>query len=284
MNKMKFTVTGVTETMKIGSYLKSRLGFTSALITKVKYGGVFLDGVPVHMRAQVSDGMTVEVVFPEESSEEIKPMDIPLEVLYEDDSLIAVNKPRGMPTHPSKGNHLPTLANAVMSRFGGNFVFRAINRLDRDTSGVVLIAKDPYSAAKMSECMRTSHMDKRYIAKVRGVPKEPHGIIDAPIERESPDSIKRIVRQDGKRAVTEYTVICEEGKTSVLEIVLYTGRTHQIRVHMAHIGHPLISDFLYDDARTDDKDYMLHCESITLTHPITDRKIIISAPCDFYKR
>jgi 23S rRNA pseudouridine1911/1915/1917 synthase len=207
---------------------------------------------------------------------------IDVEVVYEDEYILAVNKPRGMPTHPSKGNHLPTLANAVMGKYGGNFVFRAINRLDRDTSGIVLIAKDPFSAARLSEYMREHHLDKRYLAKLKGVPKKKHGIIEANIEREYEGSIKRVVRDDGKYAKTEYTVLEDNGDSSVCGIKLYTGRTHQIRVHMAYIGHPLVNDFLYG-VNEEGECYKLHCSSITFLHPITNAPVTVTADCDFYK-
>ena len=282
MTKMTFTACDLCEPIRISEYLKSRLGFTSALITKVKFGGVFIDGVPVHMRATVVNGSLIEVVFPEEASEGIEPMDIDVEVVYEDEYILAVNKPRGMPTHPSKGNHLPTLANAIMGKYGGNFVFRAINRLDRDTSGIVLIAKDPFSAARLSEYMREHHLDKRYLAKLKGVPKKKHGIIETNIEREYEGSIKRVVRDDGKYAKTEYTVLEDNGDSSVCGIKLYTGRTHQIRVHMAYIGHPLVNDFLYG-VNEEGECYKLHCSSITFLHPITNAPVTVTADCDFYK-
>ena len=281
MNKWSFTVTNVTDKMKIGTYLKSKLGLTSAMITSVKFGGVFLNGENVHMRALVSEGDKIDVILPDEKSEGIEAMDIPLDVLFEDEYILAVNKPCGMPTHPSKGNHLPTLANAVMGRYSGNFVFRAINRLDRDTSGVVLLAKDRFTAAKLSKYMREYHINKRYLAIVRGVPEPRCAIIEAPIKREAEDSIKRIVRPDGKYAKTEYRVMYQrDSESSVCEIILYTGRTHQIRVHMAHIGHPLVNDFLYD-TNPSGETYKLHCSAITFTHPITEESITITAPADF---
>ena len=268
--------------IRISDYLRRGMGLSVTLIKKVKFGGVFINGVNVHMRALVHTGDTVDVKLPEAKSENIRAIDIPLDIIYEDDYLIAVNKPSGMPTHPSKGNRLPTLAEGIMARFAGeSFVFRAINRLDRDTSGIVIIAKDAISADKLSKEMKRGGYVKKYSAIVSGVPSPEHAIIDAPIEREHEGNIKRIVREDGKRAVTEYTVskILEDGD-SLCEITLHTGRTHQIRVHMAYIGHPLRYDFLYGE-REGDEIYRLHAKSIEFTHPFTGERIKLTSKADF---
>ena len=255
-------------------------GFTATLIKKVKFGGVSINGQTVTMRGTVRLGDTVFVNFPDSISEGIPPMEMPLDIIYEDDYMIAVNKPKNMPTHPSKGNNLPTLANGIMAYFGGNHTFRSINRLDRDTSGIVLMAKDAYSAAALSNSMKKGEFKKKYIAKIAGVPKEKHGIIDAPIRRESEGEMKRIVADDGKRAVTEYTVLCDNGENSLVEVLLHTGRTHQIRVHFSHIGHPLVGDFLYGE-RIENESYSLHCFELTLPHPKTKERLVLRAKCEF---
>jgi 23S rRNA pseudouridine1911/1915/1917 synthase len=255
-------------------------GFTATLIKKVKFGGVSINGQTVTMRGTVRPRDTVFVNFPDSISEGIPPMEMPLDIIYEDDYMIAVNKPKNMPTHPSKGNNLPTLANGIMAYFGGNHTFRSINRLDRDTSGIVLMAKDAYSAAALSSSMKKGEFKKKYIAKIAGVPKEKHGIIDAPIRRESEGEMKRIVADDGKRAVTEYTVLCDNGENSLVEVLLHTGRTHQIRVHFSHIGHPLVGDFLYGE-RIENESYSLHCFELILPHPKTKETLVLRAKCEF---
>jgi 23S rRNA pseudouridine1911/1915/1917 synthase len=247
----------------------------------VKYGGVFLNGENVHMRASVKEGDRIEIALPEEKSEGIPPIDLPLEVLYEDEQLLAVCKPKNMPTHPSKGNSLPTLANAVMHYMGKDFVFRAVTRLDRDTSGIVLIAKTQYAAAKLSEDMKAGKFQKIYTAVVSGVPEPREGMIDAPIRREAEGAMKRIVASDGKHALTEYrTLYAREDENAVLSIRLYTGRTHQIRVHMAHIGHPLLGDFLYGEKN--EEGYLLHCTKMQIPHPITGEMLIIVSKPSFF--
>ena len=259
-------------TMK--DYLRHR-GLSVTLVKRAKYGGIHLNGEVVTVRAEVNLGDLIEIYAEDNVSEGIPPMDIPLTVLYEDEDILAVDKPTDMPTHPSKGNNLPTLANAVMGYYGGDFVFRSVNRLDRDTSGIVIIAKNQFSAGALSSTMKKGLWNKRYHALVSGIPTEKSGVIDAPIERVEEGNIKRMVRDDGKRAITEYLVIEEYEKDCLCELHLLTGRTHQIRVHMAHIGHPLVSDFLY--GTPSDKEYYLRCKEISFPHPRTGEILTIKS-------
>ena len=270
------TVHSVFGEMKIRDYLKSRLGLSTALIGKVKYNNVKLNGEYVHMRAMVKNGDVIEITLPDEESENIEPIDIPIDIVYEDEYVIAVNKPKNMPVHPSRGNHLPTVANAIRAYIGHPFVFRAINRLDRDTSGIVLIAKDRLSGAKLYQAMKERKFGKTYLAVIEGTPNTPHGIINAPIAREAEGSIKRVVREDGKECITEYELVeMYDNGTSLIQVTPHTGRTHQIRVHMAYIGHPLINDFLYGSRG--EVTYSLHCSSLSFPHPFTGEAITINA-------
>ncbi|MBR2650704.1 MAG: RluA family pseudouridine synthase [Clostridia bacterium] len=282
MKEIKATVTEEFDGTVIRPYLTRALGLSVTLVKRVKFGGVFINGENVHMRAVVHTGDEVLVRLPEEKSEGIGKIEMPLDIVYEDEYLIAVNKPRGMPTHPSRGNSLPTLAEGIMAYFAdGCFVFRAINRLDRDTGGIVIIAKDAYTADKLSSLMKAGEYLKKYYCITVGVPDPAHGIIDAPIERVCEGDIKRCVRSDGKAAKTEYRVlkILPSGN-ALCEITLYTGRTHQIRVHMAHIGHPLYADFLYGE-RVEGECYRLHAREIAFTHPISGKQIRLISKCDF---
>lgn len=274
MERMLFTVDDINGEMKISDYLKSKLGFSSSLITKVKYGGVSLNEKVVTMRAAVNIGDKISVTFPKEESENIEPMNIPLEILYEDEYILALNKPKDMPTHPSKGNNLPTLANAVMHYMGKGFVFRAINRLDRGTSGIVIIAKNPLSAAKLGKAMKERKFSKIYTAVISGIPDLKEGRINAPIAREKEGELKRVVREDGKPAITDYKVIdVTDDGNAICEVKLHTGRTHQIRVHMAYIGHALVGDFLYGEENGNG--YSLNCSEISFPHPITNEMITV---------
>ena len=272
MKKLTITVENLDGVCMLKDYLRA-VGYTVTFIKKVKFSGIELCGVPVTVRATVKNGDVITLTIPEEKSEGIPPISIPLDVLYEDDCILAVDKPRNMPTHPSKGNNLPTLANAVMALYGGDFVFRAVSRLDRDTSGIVVIAKDQITAAALSEQMKRGEFDKRYTCITAGVPEPAAGVISAPIRRESEDGIKRIVAEDGKPAVTEYEVIKTAEGRALCRLKLLTGRTHQIRVHMAHIGCPLYSDFLYGTPTEDG--YLLRCDSVSFTHPASHEIITI---------
>ena len=260
----------------IKDFLKGYVGLSTTLLTKVKFGGVRVGGEVVTMRRIVHTGDEVEICLPKEDSENIEPIEGELDVLYEDDHILVVNKPTNMPVHPSRGNHLVTLANVVMAYLGDGIVFRAVNRLDRDTSGIVVIAKHQYAAGRLSEDMKHGGFEKYYTALLVRAPRAREGVIDAPIEREAEDSIKRIVRADGKRAVTEYRIreVLADGR-AICDIRLHTGRTHQIRVHMAHIGAPLYADFLYGE-RIEGESYSLVSSRIVFSHPITGEKMDIS--------
>ena len=251
--------------LTVFDYLRRRLGYSSTLLKKVKASGISLNGASVTVRARLRAGDSLSVSFPEERSERILPIRLPLEILYEDGELLAVCKPSGIPTHPAKGSGALTLAGMVCAYLGEGVIFRAVNRLDTDTAGIVLIAKTPLAATLLGEQMRRREIEKHYLALTSGVPEPRYGVIDAPIGRESEDSPKRCVRADGQSAVTEYRVLSVRDGNAVCEVRPRTGRTHQIRVHMAHIGHPLVGDFLYGTETPEG--YRLICTELSLRHP-----------------
>ena len=253
-----------------------RLGYSSTLIKRVKATGITLNGTAVTVRARLGEGDLLSVSFPSESSEGILPIKLPIQILYEDGELLAVFKPSGIPTHPAKGTGVLTLANIVCAYLKGECVFRAVNRLDTDTAGIVLIAKTPLAASLVGEQMRRREIEKRYLALTSGIPEPRIGKIDAPIAREREGSQRRVVREGGREAVSEYRVLSVYEGNAVCEVYPRTGRTHQIRVHMAHIGHPLVGDFLYGTETP--SGYRLVCFSLSLRHPTSGKPLEITLP------
>lgn len=268
-----------------GKYIKDIISRQFALsaraMTRLKKSqGIAVDGKVVTVRHIAKCGEKLTLTIEDTSSETIEKSHIPLDILYEDESVLVVNKPYGMPTHPSFGHRNDTLANAVMYRYSQeNFTFRAITRLDGDTTGVVLIARNALSAQRLTEAMQNGKIKKEYCAIVLGVPKNKHGVINAPIARSNESIIKRTVSTNGKEAITEYeveSVLCE-GKYSLINVYPKTGRTHQIRLHLSHIGHPIYADFLYGVPIEGERAY-LHCKRLTFLHPITGKEVKIIAP------
>lgn len=200
-------------------------------------------------------------------------------LLYEDDDLLVYNKPPAMPCHPSNGHYDDTLANvyaARCARLGVEGAFRALNRLDADTTGCVLVACNQYAAARLS-----GRFEKEYLALLCGELPQAQGVVDAPIlrrDREQLRDITRIVHPDGQRAVTRYTRLAVGGGYSLARFALETGRTHQIRVHMAHLGYPLAGDRLYGGDCTLIGRQALHCGRVDFLHPVTGRPVTVTAP------
>ncbi len=261
--------------------IKGELAVSSKLLTVLKRQGlIFLNERAVNVTVRVKCGDTIKIQLPDEDgSDNVIPVNIPLEILYEDEDILAVNKPADMPTHPSMNNYDNTLGNAVMYYYrNSGFVFRPVNRLDRDTTGIVIVAKNRFASAALSSQMQKGIFKKTYFALVSGIIENDTGIIDAPIERELNSVIKRCVRDDGKRAVTEYEVVQrnKENNTTFVKITLHTGRTHQIRVHFAHIGHPLMYDFLYGKEENG-KTVHLHCGKVSFIHPTSGSQMCIEA-------
>lgn len=263
------------ENIKVIDFLKFKLKFSDNIIKKIKYGCLFVDDKNVFATDFLSYGSKLKIVLPkEEQNTYTHPVEYPLEIVYEDDFLIAVIKPKGMLTHNSRSNNTLSLENALAYYFKDKpFVFRTINRLDRDTSGIVIVAKDQLTASILNEQIKNGEIKKAYTAIVVGIPKEKHFFIDKPIERESPSSMKRTVCPTGKNALTEcFFEKSLDGELSLLKIILHTGRTHQIRVHLSHYGYPLYADGLYGE-KVDGKTYSLHAGEIEFTHPFTKQHI-----------
>ena len=223
-------------------------------------------------------------------SENILPVFIKLDIKYEDEDIVVVNKPSDMPIHPSLNNYENSMANALMYYYRDkNFVFRCINRLDRDTTGLTVVAKHFLSAGILNTSMQRREIKRVYNAIVEddGSLKE-SGTVDEPIAREDDTLIKRRVSKEGQRAITHYKVLKRLRGASLIELRLDTGRTHQIRVHMSYIGHPLVGDYLYNERYYDKENVrpLLHSKSLSFIHPITGEDLYLKCelPKDFKER
>lgn len=260
---------------KIEYILKTHLQFSRSLISKLKRipNGISLEGEQAKVIQAVKAGQTLVITLPQTAGESVERVNLPLDILYEDEDIIAVNKPCGMPSHPSKLHKNDTLANALKYYTGCSP--HIITRLDKDTTGVVLTAKNPHTAALLTDLMKRKEIQKEYVAVVKGTLDMPEGEINAPIEKEE-NSIKRIVSSSGKEAITKYEVLNTDGKYSLVRLIPVTGRTHQLRVHMSYMGCPIYGDSLYG---IPDGEFMcLHCRKISFSHPLTGEDIIIEAP------
>lgn len=261
-------------------------GYSAALIRRLRHTeqSILKNGIPVYTTYRLDEGGSLAVTLPEEhGSENIVPVPMDLDIRYEDRDLLVVNKAAGIPIHPSQGNHDNTLANGIawyLGEKGEAATYRAINRLDRDTTGLLILARHALSACMLSEMVRTHAIRRCYLAAASGL-VPPEGVIDAPIARTCDSTIERCVDfERGDSARTHYRTLYYNRDTdcSLVELRLETGRTHQIRVHMKHIGHPLPGDFLYNpDYRLIGRQ-ALHSWQLDFIHPIKKEPLHFEAP------
>ena len=279
----QYTISPAFEGETIQSYLK-HLNYSSQIITHLKRteNGILLNGIWGRVRDILHENDILTITLIEtESSENIVATKLPLDIVYEDEDLMIINKAADTPIHPSQGNYDNTLANAVAYHFqqkGETFVYRCINRLDRDTTGLLILAKHMYSASLLSEMVQNREIHREYLAVSSGfVPDQ--GIIEAPIGRVDGSTIERQVDfQNGDYACTHYKRVDFQNGYSLVSLKLATGRTHQIRVHMKHIGHPLPGDFLYNPDYSVIQRQALHSHRLEFLHPITHKKMEFTAP------
>lgn len=244
---------------------------------------ILVNGVHYYMRQELSKGDHLQVCICEtKNSEKIPPTNLPLDIIYEDEDLLVLNKPAGMPIHPSLNNYTNSMANALAYYFqsqGKPFIFRCCNRLDRDTSGLTIVSKHLVSGSILSDMTKYREVHREYLAITRGSVTPSEGTIQAPLGRKEGTIIERTVDwEHGEDAVTHYKVVKEANGHSLVSLRLETGRTHQIRIHMKYLGYPLIGDYLYNP----DMEYMtrqaLHSHHMEFTHPITGEHMSFTAP------
>lgn len=277
MKEVVFLVNEKLNNLKTVDFLK-RQGVSDEIIKKVKFGGVFINDVLLNnVNDRVCLGDVVKILLPlDKPNPYVKPLKDDLHIVYEDEYLLAVIKPKGMLTHSSRSNQTIALDQLVCGYFAPTpFTFRAVNRLDRDTSGIVLIAKDAFTASLLGEQMKAGNVIKTYSALVVGAPKQERFVIEKPIKRQSPTGMKRECSSDGKYAKSECVVVKRlENGNSIIEVLPVTGRTHQIRVHLSSIGYPLYADSLYGEV-VEGETYSLCAKKLQFLHPITKKEMVI---------
>ena len=276
------------DNMRLDAYIsKINSNISRTMVKKlIQEGNVFVNGMEKKISYKVQVGDIIEINIPKPQETTIKPENIPIEIVYEDTDIIVVNKPKGMVVHPANGNPDGTLVNAVMaicknslSGIGGEIRPGIVHRLDKDTSGLLIVAKNDKAHINMSNQIKNREVKKIYIALVRGLVSEDEATINMPIGRSTKDRKKMAIRKDGKEAVTHFKVLKRYSKYTLLEIKIDTGRTHQIRVHMSEIGHPVVGDMVYSNGKNEFgvEGQMLHAKSLDFKHPVTGEKMHLEA-------
>jgi 23S rRNA pseudouridine1911/1915/1917 synthase len=277
---LEFIVSEQQTPLTAKNFLRYHAGVSLTLWRKVKsQGQLLINGNLFPGNTLVYPGDIIAITIGD-SNCSITPVKLPIDICYEDEYLLIINKPAGMLVHPTTREMNNTLANAVMHYYHTNNLicgFHPVHRLDRNTSGLILIAKTPYIQHLLSHD-HIKKLKRIYYALVQGIIAEPSGIIDAPIGRHPSSIIERIVTPAGQNAITHYKVCKTIGQVSLVQLELQTGRTHQIRVHMAYIGHPLLGDDLYGDTTKLLNRQALHAAKLVLNHPISNELLEINSP------
>ena len=252
---------------------------------------ILVNGKEQKASYKVNENDVVEVEIPEPKKIEIKAENIPIEVIYEDSDIVVVNKPKGMVVHPGNGNLDGTLVNAIMAKcgdslsgIGGEIRPGIVHRIDKDTSGLLIVAKNDKAHVNLSEQIKEHKIKKTYIALVRGVVRENEATIDMPIGRSKTDRKKMAVCKDGKNAVTHIKVLKRWEHYTLLQVNIETGRTHQIRVHLSYIGYPIIGDYTYSNGKNEFGvvGQCLHAQKLEFKHPTTNKIMELEAPLPEY--
>lgn len=285
MNRtIEYTIPESQNGLRVEQFLR-RKGYSRQNLTEIKRmpQSILVNGIHYYMRQTLAAGDHLQVCICEtESSEKIPPVKLPLNIVYEDEDILVINKPAGMPIHPSMKNYYNSLANALAWYYqdqGKPFIFRCSNRLDRDTSGLTVISKHLVSASIMADMTKKRLVHREYLAIVKGDLTTPAGTITAPLSRKEGSIIERTVDFDhGEKAITHYKLVKKENGHSLVSLQLETGRTHQIRIHMKYLGYPLIGDYLYNPDMEHITRQALHSYHMEFPHPITGQKMTFTAP------
>ena len=257
----------------------------------IEDGNILVNGKNAKVSYKIQENDKISVEIPKPKQIELKAQDIPIEIVYEDSDIIVVNKPKGMVVHPANGNPDGTLVNAIMaickdslSGIGGEIRPGIVHRIDKDTSGLLIVAKNDNAHVKMSEQIKNHEVKKTYIALVRGIFKENEATIDMPIGRSTSDRKKMAVNKNGKNAITHIKVLKRFDKYTLLQVNIETGRTHQIRVHLSHIGYPIVGDYTYSNGKNefDVVGQCLHAQKLEFKHPITQKDMCLEAELPQY--
>ncbi|MCD2345186.1 RluA family pseudouridine synthase [Clostridium guangxiense] len=281
MNMLKFVVDSYSEDLRLDVYLSENIkdksrSYIQNLIRSGKAsvcGGIKKGSYKLRLNDEI------EVEIPENEKLNVEPENIPIDIIYEDSDVIVVNKPQGMVVHPAPGNYTGTLVNALLYHCtdlsGINGILRPgiVHRIDKDTSGILVVAKNDMAHKKLAEQLKEHSMNRIYNALVEGVIKEDTGTIDKPLGRHPNQRIKMAVVKNGRRAVTHYKVLNRYKNNTLIECKLETGRTHQIRVHMAYMGHPIVGDPIYGYSKQKFKlnGQLLHAKKLGFIHPLTNK-------------
>lgn len=283
MRYLEFQVTPGEEGRRVDAILRHHGLSTSAIRrSKRRPHSLLLDGEDIYTSYLVHAGQTVAILADDKAPSDITPNDGPVDIRYEDEDLLVVDKPAGLAVHPCAGSWDDSLGARLVhyyQKIGLAADFHPVHRLDKGTSGLMVVAKHPAAQHALTAALHSGAFHREYLALCEGAPSPAAGVIDAPLGRTDDSYIRQEVRPDGKPARTHYEVVSTTARFSLVRLVLETGRTHQIRVHMAHIGHPLAGDFLYG---TEDVDLIprpaLHSAHLELCQPFTGEKLMFDAP------
>ena len=268
---------------KLRDILRREMQVSYGAMKSAKWDGrILLDGVPAAVDAIVHAGQVVTMRWPDHApAYALKPYDLPLSIPYQDEHLLIIDKPAPLASQSSEGHPDDSLENALFAHFGcpANFVYRPVNRLDRGTSGLMVVARSAHAQHRLQAMLHGDGFVRAYLAVTEGVPAPRSGVIDAPIAKENAASIRRVVSEAGKPSITRYETLRTSDSRALIRLVLETGRTHQIRVHMAHIGCPVCGDFLYGRELPElPGRFALHSAELILTHPFTGETLRLSSP------